>query len=201
MTDFLFQKIIQDSQREILKLAKKNGWLWFYNLHQKEVIKCAKKLLKIYKKADRKIVLISCWFHDIAHYYARDGKEIFEIKKNHHIKGAKIAEDFLKSYKLNKEEILKIKNCVLRHRNKEPYVARSLEEKIVVVADTLSHFESIFYFTYFKFSPDDSLEAMVKKDLEKLDRDWHDLGLLPEARKLAENEYKVFRKLLKNYKK
>lgn len=196
-----FKKIIRDSQREILKLAKKNGWVWFYNLHQKEAVKCAEKLLKLYKKANKQIVLISSWLHDIAHYYAKNSKEILTVKTNHHIESAKAAERFLRKYKITDEEIAEIKNCILKHRNSAPYTPKTLEEKIVAVADTLSHFESIFYFVYFKFHPEHSLEEMVKTDLLKLKRDWRDLGLLPKAKKLVETEYKILKKLLENYQK
>ncbi len=201
MKNSTFKKIINDSQQEILKLAKKNGWVWFYNLHQKEVVKCAEKLLKLYKKTNRRIVLVSCWLHDIAYYYTKSDKEILKTKTNHHIESAKITENFLRKYKLTKEEINEIKNCILKHRNSPPHIPKTLEEKIVTVADTLSHFESIFYLTYFKFHPKHSLEEMVEKDLIKLKRDWRDLQLLPEAKKLAEMKYKTLKKLLENYRK
>jgi putative nucleotidyltransferase with HDIG domain len=108
MTNTTYNKIIKNTKTKLEKLSKKNGWLWFYNLHQKEVIKFAEKLLKIYKKADKKIVIIACWLHDIAHYYARNSEEILEVKELHHVIGAKIAENFLKSYELSPEEISRI---------------------------------------------------------------------------------------------
>jgi len=201
MTNQTFQKIIKDSKLEIKKIANKNGWMWFYKMHQQEVIKYAGKLLSIYKEADSKTVLISCWLHDIAHYQAKNGREILEVKKEHHINGAKIAEILLKKYNLQQEEVNKIKNCILRHRNHEPYIAQTLEEKIVVVADTLSHIGSIFYFTYFKFHPNHSLERMVKDDLAKIERDWRDIQILPKAKKLVEDEYKILKRLLESYNK
>jgi len=201
MTNTTYNKIIEGAQAKIKSLAAKNGWLWFYNLHQKEMVAYAKKLLVIYKSADYRIVIISCWLHDIAHYYARNSKEILAVKANHHITGAAIAEKFLKDYPLSREEIAKIKNCILCHRNKKPFIPKTLEEKIVTVADTLSHFGSIFYFTYFKFHPDHTLEQMVIDDLNKLERDRRDLELLPRAKKLVEQEYEMIKKLLGNYNK
>lgn len=201
MTTAITNKIINHVQREIKKLAKKNGWIWFYDLHQVEVIKYAEKLLKIYKKADRNIVLIACWLHDIAHYYARNSREILAVKARHHLDGAEIAEKILRQYPIKAAEIIKIKNCVLCHRNQAPYCPKTLEEKIMVVADTMSHFGSIFYFTYFKFYPEHTLEMMVADDLAKLKRDWRDIKLLPRAKRLVENEYKMIKKLLENYKK
>lgn len=201
MKKIIADKIIKHSQREIKKLAEKNNWMWFYNLHQIEVAKYAEKLLGIYKKADREVVLISCWLHDIAHYYARNSREILAVKATHHIKGAQIAEKILKQYPIKPEEIEKIKNCILCHRNKAPYQPKSLEEKIMTVADTMSHFGSIFYFTYFKFHPEKTLENMVEDDLAKLKRDWRDIGLLPRAKKFVEPEYRIIKKLLENYNK
>ena len=200
MTNTTFQKITQEVQKQIISLAKQNGWMWFYDLHQKEVVESAIDLLKIYPKADRKVVLISCWLHDIAHYYAKNEKEILAVKKSHHIDGARIAGETLLSYKLSEEEIEKIKNCVLNHRNHENYAPKTLEEKVVAVADALSHFRSIFYLCYFKFHPEHPLEEMVKTDLDKIERDWRDLGLLPKSRKIAELEYKTLRKMLSKYK-
>ncbi|MFH1392357.1 MAG: HD domain-containing protein [bacterium] len=199
MTNLVFREIAKKAQKCVRYLAKQNGWFWFYNMHQKAVIKSAKDLLKLYPKADQKIVLISCWLHDIAHYYAKDDKEILTVKKNHHIDGARIAEEILSKHEIDKIEINKIINCVLRHRNLEAYRPRTLEEKVVVVADALSHFRSIFYLTYFKFHPKHSLEEMVKVDLEKIERDWRDVQLLPKAKKLAEDQYRVLKKMLEEF--
>jgi len=199
MTNLVFEKIIKEAQKSVKCLAKENDWLWFYNMHQKEVIESAKDLLRLYPKADQRIVLISCWLHDIAHYYAKDDKEILTIKKNHHIDGARIAEKILSKYKIDKVEIDKITNCILRHRNLEAYEPKTLEEKIVVTADALSHFRSIFYLTYFKFHPHHSLEQMVKADLEKIERDWRDVQILPKAKKFAKNQYGVLKKMLEEF--
>jgi uncharacterized protein len=200
MKDQIYNQIIKDVQDKVKSLAKKNNWLWFFNLHQREVVIYAEELLKIYKRADSKIVMISCWLHDIAHYYAANSREILEVKENHHLKGAEIAEKFLEKYKISKEEIGQIKNCIIRHRNKKPYTPKTLEEKIMVVADTMSHFGSIFYFTYFKFHPDHTLEQMVADDLAKIQRDWRDVNILPKAGKMIEKEYRVIKKMLMNYK-
>ena len=199
MTKAIADKIIKRVQGEIKKLAKKNGWMWFYNLHQTEVAKYAEKLLKIYKQADREVVLIACWLHDIAHYYARNSREILAVKKNHHIMGATIAEKILRQYSITPAEIEAIKNCILCHRNHPPYRPKTLEAKIMAVADTMSHFGSIFYLTYFKFHPDHTLEMMVTDDLAKLKRDWRDVQLLPGAKQFIEPEYRMLKKLLENY--
>lgn len=197
MTDKIFQKIIRDVKAYILRHAKQNGWIWFYKMHQKEVVECAKKLLQIYK-ADKKIVIIACWLHDITKYQSKQ-ECLDQFHKSHHEDGYKFTKEFLKKYPVSAEDIEAIAQCVLRHRNSSPYKALKMEEKIVAVADVMSHFVSIFYFTHFKFHPNDSIEEMNIKHLGKLRRDYRDLQLLPKSLKLVGNEYKVIEELVKNY--
>jgi HD superfamily phosphodiesterase len=200
MENLIFQKIIKDCQKTISTAAKKSDCFWFYQLHQKDIIKSAEKLLKLYPKTNKKIVLISCWLHDIVYYYIKNKRDILKVRKIHHIKGAEITERFLEKYRLKKEEILKIKNCILRHRNINNYRPKNLEEKVVAVADTLSHLESIFYLTFFKSFPKYSLKKMVKTNLKELKKDWQDIKILPKASRLVKAKYKVLKQLLENYK-
>lgn len=201
MENRIFQKIIKDAQKMISNKARKNNCFWFYQMHQNDIIKSARKLLKLYPKTNRKIVLIACWLHDIAYYDVKNWYNILKIRKIHHIKGADIAEKFLTKYNLERKEMQKIKNCILKHRNINNYRPKSLEEKIVAVADTLSHFESLFYLTFFKSFPRCSLEEMVKTNIKELKKDWQDIKILPKAPKLIEEKYKVLKQLFENYKK
>jgi HD superfamily phosphodiesterase len=198
MENKLFQKIVKDINKFILIEAKKNDWMWFYDMHQKEVVRCAEKLLKIYKQADKQIVIIACWLHDISKYSVKDKSETKKHHATHHLSSYNFTKKFLNQYNLEDEIIAKIAQCVLRHRNSS-HKARTMEEKIVVVADTLSHFTSVFYFTHFKFHPESTLEFMAKNQLIKLERDWQDLGLLPGSKKIVEREYEVIKKLHENY--
>jgi len=138
--------------------------------------------------------------HDITKYRAKNNKKsIDKFHKTHHLDSSDFSKDFLKKYDISDEEIKQITQCVLCHRNSPPYQAINIEEKIVATADVMSHFISIFYLTYFKFYPNDTMEEMVKNQIGKLDRDWRDLQLLPKAKKIVEKEYKIIRKLIENY--
>jgi len=121
------------------------------------------------------------------------------VKLSHHLDSAKIAAKILKDSVMDDSTINKIVRCIERHRNSEEYRPETIEERIVAVADTYSHFISIFYLTYFKFHPDHSIEEMVKLDKEKLERDWRDLQMVPEAAKLAKNKYEVLKEMLESY--
>jgi len=193
-----FQKITKDLKNLILTEAEKNDWLWFYDLHQKEVVKCAEELLKVYK-ANRQIVIIACWLHDISKYQIKSKLDTEKFHKTHHIDSCEFSKKFLANYAIDDDEREKICNCVLRHRNTPPYQARTIEEKIVAVADTLSHFTGVFYFTHFKFNPKGTIDSMVKNHLDKLDREWRDLGLLPKSRKIVKPQFDIIKKLHQNY--
>lgn len=196
-----YQKILKDIGKTIVCLATENGWLWFYRMHQKEVLKYAIKLLKLYPEANKEVVIISCWLHDFSYYHVKDKSAFDNQRKIHHIESAKLAGDILSKHRLTVGEIGQIKSCILSHRNSPPYLAKTIEEKIVAVSDTLSHFGSVFYFTYLKFYPEKSIDDMVKDDLEKLARDKRDFKLLPGSEKLVKKEYETIKKLLANYQK
>jgi hypothetical protein len=117
-----YLEIIKDIEKTISVMATKNGWLWFYKMHQKEVLKYANKLLKKYPKADKKIVIISCWLHDFSYYQAKNMAGFDNKRKIHHIESAQLTDHILSKYQLPKEEIEQIKGCILAHRNSPPYL-------------------------------------------------------------------------------
>lgn len=192
-------QIIEVVKKHIIDLADENNYRWFYDLHQKEVAKSAEELLVYYPDANKEVVMLACWLHDIIHYTAKTSEEIIAVKKLHHINGAIETKKILDNIGLDEETTEKVMRCIERHRNSEGYKPETIEEKIVAAADTYSHFRSIFYLTYFKFHPEDSIERMVQIDLEKLERDWRDLQIIPEAAKMAENRYFMLKEMLNNY--
>lgn len=200
MTNEQYRQIIKASKDFVLKEAKKNGWLWFYNLHQREVARCAKNLLKLYQ-ADKKIVLIAAWLHDISKNLVKHSRYSHKLDKEHHIASADFARQFLVKFNLDDKDTKTVVNCIIRHRNKPPYQVVTIEDKVLCVADTLSHFTSLFYFTYFKFHPEKSIDEMVRANLSKLKRDWDDLSLLPRARVLVKDQYKFLLSMHQSYKK
>jgi len=85
--------------------------------------------------ADREIVSIAGWLHDIG--------SIIKGRENHHISGAKIAEQKLRGFNYPEEKIERVKKCILNHRGSQNSQRESLEEKIIAEADVLSNFENI----------------------------------------------------------
>ncbi len=86
--------------------------------------------------ADLEIIELAAWLHDIG--------SIIVGRENHHITGAKIAEEKLNEFGFCDEgKIERIKNCILNHRWSINNGVHSIEEQIIVEADTLSNFNNI----------------------------------------------------------
>lgn len=85
--------------------------------------------------ADREIVSISAWLHDIG--------SIVHGREDHHITGCEIAQAFLSQINYPQERIDLVKNCILHHRGSQNFEQQSLEEKIIVEADVMSNFDNI----------------------------------------------------------
>jgi HD superfamily phosphohydrolase YqeK len=194
-----FDNLINEIKDYSLYIARENGWEWYYYVHQREVVRCAERLLKEHK-ADRHTLLIAAWLHDISKYAVPAREFSHKLQAKHHIDSAKIAEKFLTDFGVNKKETAAIRQCILRHRNKGNYKARNIPEKILVVADAMSHFTGVFYFLHHKFHYQDSVDEMVEKHLKKLKEDWRDLGLLAGAREMVRPQYEVLLELHKNHK-
>lgn len=132
--------------------------------HIKAVVKNSVFLALNYD-ADIEIVTIAAWLHDIAsvtHY---------KYYEEHHIWGAKMADEILTSFSYEVIKIDVIKNCILNHRGSKLIDKRTVEEKCVADADAISHFDSIpslFYLAYInrKLDIQDGTE-FVRNKLER----------------------------------
>lgn len=105
-----------------------------YQFHFIPMVRYAEELADEFG-ADKEIVSIAGWLHDIG--------SIIDGRENHHISGAKIAEEKLRELNYPENKIERVKNCILNHRGSQNNKGESLEEKIVTEADVLSNFESI----------------------------------------------------------
>lgn len=95
--------------------------------------------------ADVEAVTIAAWLHDIA------SVTDYSLYDEHHIHGARMAEEILGGFDYDKIELVKL--CVLNHRGSKPTEKRGIEEMCVADADAISHFDSVpslFYLAYVK---------------------------------------------------
>lgn len=90
--------------------------------------------------ADVELAEIAGWLHDMG--------SIIYGRENHHITGAKIAEEKLKEFGYDSEKIEIVKKCILNHRGSVNNEKESQDEQILADADGMSAFdriEGIFY--------------------------------------------------------
>lgn len=120
-------------EKECRKPTSKYGY-GLFPFHLVSVVKYAGKLADELG-GDKEVILIAAWLHDIG--------SIIYGRKDHHLTGAKVAEKKLRELKYPEEKIKLVKKCILNHRGSRPRSRSSLEEQIVVEADTMTAFESI----------------------------------------------------------
>ena len=108
--------------------------------------------------ADREIVEIAAWLHDIG--------SIMGQYENHHVVSAEVAGDLLARFGYSKDKIEEVKHCILTHRGSLGLGKETKEARILADADAMSHFDCIENITSKIFDGD------KKKTLAKLERSY-----------------------------
>lgn len=137
--------------------------------------------------ADKEVVIISAWLHDIASITD------YKLYEKHHIYGAEIAEGILKEFDYDKIEL--VKKCIINHRGSVNNTRLSTEEKCVADADAISHFDnvpSLLYLAYVKKNM--GIEEGQNFVKNKLERSYNKLS--EESKKLYFEKYKNAMSLL-----
>ena len=138
--------------------------------HIEAVVKNAEILANKYN-ADKEVCIIAAWLHDIASITD------YSLYEEHHIHGAKIADEILKSLKYDENKIEIVKNCILNHRGSIENKRLSKEEQIIADADAISHFDSIPSLLYLAYKEKSlSMEEGSKFVKNKLERSFNKLS-------------------------
>lgn len=131
--------IIQEIQNELIKRCnsyeEKTGYNYWED-HIKHVVKNAIELAKRYE-ANVEIVTLGALLHDIS------VPSEYGTTEEHHIYGAKIAEELLNKLKYPKEKIEHVKKCIENHRSSGKANRQTIEEQCVADADAIAHFDAI----------------------------------------------------------
>ncbi len=133
------QKEVYDRCR---RKTNKFGMGCYY--HIAAVVKNAAILAENYG-ADKEIVMIAAWLHDIA---SVTDYSLYEL---HHIHGAEMAYHILKEYHYDDEKIALVQECIKNHRGSVNLERNSPEELCVADADAISHFDSVPGLLYLAF--------------------------------------------------
>ena len=158
--------------------------------HIKTVVKEAEWLCGFYPEADRETVLASAWLHEIGQTlsgildYGRKAREKREADEEHHLRGSRMAREYLTSKRFPEERIQEVLHCIESHRTSRPPDPRTIEAKIVASADNLSHFVDF-----------DHIVGIIglEEALKKLERDLSAEFMLSEATRRAEDLFHQIR--------
>jgi len=180
MDKFLIKKAKSHFYKTFLK--RKNPFYPYLLRHVSEAEKWAKKILSLYPQADKTIVLVSVWLHDIDQEVEKNGGD-------HAVASEKEARSFLSSLGVDSSIIERVAHCVRSHRNRD-VKPKTLEAKILAAADSASHFTDIVYVVHLA----DGIKTYVEG---KIERDFRDVSIFPELSKEIEPLYRAWKELIK----
>lgn len=180
------EKIIQESEKYFRDNIPESRIKAAYISHVEGAVKYALLLAEKYD-ADKFIVELSAWLHDVG---ADAGKE-------HHEKSADIAKEFLSKFELPEDMLKRILDCIKNHSmGTDVY---NLEEQIIQDADGIIFLEDTYKYFYEKGkSKTSSVEEAKKWAIDKTNGMMNKIkteegkrianDLLPKAIEFIENE-------------
>lgn len=161
-------EIVDKAQSRILDRIEKY-WSDPYNQkhHVPLVVDQIRKCIVLEPTANELVCLLWWRLHDVWHYNE-------EINVDHAVIWAEIARSFLQENWIEENIIEQVVHCVRSHRCRD-IPPSTLEAKIVAFSDSASHFLDLVYLDIGK-------KSWTKLALEKLERDYRDLWLLPKLK-------------------
>ncbi len=139
--------------------------------------------------ADKEIVLIAAWLHDIA---SITDYSLYEL---HHIHGAELAYDLLAAYGYPQDRIARVQACIRHHCGSVRLTNNTPEEVCVTDADAISHFDNIPGLFYLAFVTKGlNLEEGRTLVQKKLTRSFQKLS--PESARFYQSKWEAVMELL-----
>jgi len=158
-----------------------------FNFHFEGVVKYAEQLSDELG-GDKEVIQLAGWLHDIG--------SIIHGREDHHITGARVAEEKLKELGYPSEKIELIKKCILNHRGSQDTNGESLEERIVADADTLSNFDNLPGLFKAAFVYEGKNQGEARDSVRnKLERKWNKLHF-ESSRVIIKTKYEAIKVLL-----
>ncbi|MDP2945898.1 MAG: HD domain-containing protein [bacterium] len=182
----IVQEIKNFVENECKKPSSKYGYEPFL-FHFVPVVEYAEKLADELG-GDKEIILIAAWLHDIG--------SIIYGRNDHHITGAKVAEEKLKELGYPVEKIELVRKCILNHRGSQQNFRDSIEEQILAEADVMSNFENIAGIFKAAFVYENLTQGEAKDSVrKKLEDKWRQLHF-DSSRKIIRPKYEAAMLLL-----
>lgn len=183
----MIDKIKKFVEDECKKPTSKYGYEPF-PYHFVPTVKYASALARELK-ADKEIVMIAAWLHDIG--------SIIHGRKDHHITSTREAEKLLQKLKYPEERIERVKKCIFNHRGSIKNKCVSLEEKIISDADAMSNFDNISGIFKAAFVYENLEQGEAKNSVKKkLQNKWEQL-YFDKSKELIRPRYEAAMLLLK----
>lgn len=155
-----------------------------YNIYREHIQYVYKYvvLLSKNKNVDIEVLELSALLHDIAM------TDISLDRSRHNEYGAAIAEQILRENNYPEDKIKLVKKCILNHSSKRIDYRTTEEEKILVDADGLSHFDSInnlysLAHNVMELNEEDTIKFIH----DKLTRDYYEIS--DELKYLIKDKY------------
>ena len=181
--------IVSKMKQEIIKRSdsfeeQTKGTKDEYNIYREHIQYVYKYvcLLSKDKNVDHEVLELSALLHDIA----MTDKSLDRVRHNEY--GADISEQLLKENGYPEDKIQFVKKCILNHSSKRAEYRTTEEEKILVDADGLSHFDSInnLYNLSHKVMELNDVDSL-KYIKDKLTRDYNEIS--NELKYLIQDKY------------
>ena len=182
-------EIVQKMQQEIINRSNNfeeqtRGTKDEYNIYREHIQYVYKYvcLLSKDKNVDHEVLELSSLLHDIA----MTDRALDRSKHNEY--GAEIAEQLLRENGYPEDKVQFVKKCILNHSSKRAEHRTTEEEKILVNADGLSHFDSINnLYSLANNVMELNDEDTIKFIQDKLTRDYNEIS--DELKYLIQDKY------------
>ena len=155
-----------------------------YNIYKEHIQYVYKYVCLLSKDKDvnHEVLELSALLHDIA----MTDKTLDRSKHNEY--GSEIAEQLLRNNNYPEEKVQLVKKCILNHSSKRAEFRTTEEERILVNADGLSHFDSInnlYSLAHKVMNLND--EETIKFIQDKLTKDYYEIS--DELKYLIQDKY------------
>lgn len=182
-------EIVNKMQQEIINRSNNfeeqtKGTKDEYNIYREHIQYVYKYvcLLSNDKDLDHEVLELSALLHDIA----MTDKSLDRSKHNEY--SSVIAEQLLRKNNYPEDKIQFVKKCILNHSSKRAKFRTTEEERILVDADVLSHFDSInnlynLAHNVMELNDNDTIKFIQ----DKLTRDYNEIS--PKLKYLIEDKY------------
>ena len=174
--------LAETSKEYFLSTVKGAGVEYAYLLrHLPQVEKWALSISKIKPEINTDVLMAGVWLHDI-------GQVVGDKATDHAVNSGVEARRFLEGIGAENTLIDGVVHCVRAHRCRDVQ-PETIEARAVAVADSASHMTDTVYI-------DMSNRGELTEAKAKLERDYRDIGLLPEVREKMTPFYQAWKGLL-----